>query len=205
MLDWDQARHQIVHDLYRWGPALTSEIRARFPPEALQDLLLLGVMARRKFTGFNVYVLTGKGLRRYGYTHRYNYVPARTTVVGALIRRAKAREYSENGYSVQAYEGYSPKGRGNIALAIKDDVTVAIVSRPSLTKKTLVAIAIHLAEHAPQVKAIEVFLLPGDHDPSLNNVDTAAGLPVTISEVSLQSATKYPAQPGATEEEGEDG
>lgn len=173
---------------------LTSEIRARYDASIIRELTQAKVLARRRFTGFEVFLLSGTGLRPYGYSLRYNYVPARTTVLGALMLRAKARDYREAGYTVEPYGDYTKRGRGNIALLNKDDTHEALVTRPSLTLKALRMIATHLAEHAPEVTHIQVYVLHGDHDPHLLNAQTASGLPVTVSELPLSSVTKYGAK-----------
>lgn len=205
MLDTDRPRHDLIQDLYQWGPALTSDLRARYPTVVIRELTQLSVLARRKFTGFEVYLLTGKGLRRYGYTLRYNYVPARATVLGALILRAKAQEFRENGYVVEPYEDYTRRGRGNIALITKDGVTSALIGRITITVKGLRTIADHLVEQAPTVKDLKVFVLPGDHDPVLLHAQTVGGLPVTLTEVSISSITrpKGKAESGEGTEESE--
>lgn len=198
MLDSDRLRHDLINDLYTWGPALTSDLRTRYPVAIIRELSLAGVVAKRKFTGFEVYLLSGKGLRPYGYSLRYNYVPARTTVLGALILRAKARDFRDDGYTVEPYEDYAKKGRGNIALIHKDGEASAVVGRPSLTIRALRMIADHLVEHAPNVKDLRVFVLPGDHDPVLMSAQTVSGLPVVITELPLSSVTRFKAE-SATE------
>lgn len=200
MLDTDRPRHDLIQDLYQWGPALTSDLRARYPTAVIRELTQLTIIAKRKFRGFEVYLLTGKGLKGYGYALRYNYVPARATVLGALILRAKAQEFREDGYVVERYEDYTRKGRGNIVLATKDGVTSALIARTTITVKGLRTIADHLTEHAPTVKDLKVFVLPDDHDPVLMNAHTVGGLPVTLTEVPLSSITRPRSRIGPGEE-----
>jgi hypothetical protein len=190
----DSPRSPLVNDLHTWGPALTAEIRARYDASIIRELTQAKVLARRRFTGFEVFLLSGAGLRPYGYSLRYNYVPARTTVLGALMLRAKAREYREAGYTVEPYEDYTKRGRGNIALLSKDGTHTALVTRPSLTLKALRMIATHLAEHSPEITHIQVYVLHGDHEAHLLNAQTAGGLPVTVTQVPLSSVTRYGAK-----------
>lgn len=199
MVDTDRTRHELVNDLYIWGPALTSDLRARYPAPVIREMSLATVVARRKFIGFEVYLLSGKGLRSYGYSLRYNYVPARTTVLGALILRAKARDFRDDGYTVDPYQDYMKRGRGNIALVTKESVSSALIARPSLTLKALRMIAAHLVEQTPAVQDLKVFVLPGDYDPTLKNAQTVSGLPVTVCELQLSSVTRSAPKAAQTE------
>ncbi|GHF60319.1 hypothetical protein HNQ07_004245 [Deinococcus metalli] len=191
MLEPDHLRRALIEEMFQWGPALVGDVRARYPATLVRELVTLAILARRKFRGFEVYVLSGKGLRPYGLALRYNYVPARSTVLGSLILRAQARVWQEAGYRVEPYEEYTKKGRGNLALARRDDELVALVGRPSLTIRALRMIADHLAEQTPTVRRLQVYIVPGDHDPVLLSAQTVSGLPVTITELPLSSVTRY--------------
>lgn len=203
MLDTEHFRREVISDLYAWGPALTKDLRSRYPASVIRDLLLVGVIAKHKYVGFEVYVLTGKGLRPYGYSFRYNYEPARNTVVGALMLRAQACRFRNDGYTVELYDDYVQKGRGNIALITKDNVVSGLVARSSITLKALRMITVHLLDAVPQVTDLQVFVLQGDHDPYLMPTRTIKDLPVTITEVRLGDITREPFKPyGSAAEDG---
>lgn len=184
------SRNAIIDDLHTWGPILTQELRARFTSAEIRDLTQAKVIAKKKFTGFEVYVLTGVGLRPYGYSLRYNYVPAKNVVLGALIVRAMARQYAKDGYDVQLYDGYAKRGRDNILLARRDGALTAVIGRASLTMKATRVIASALREVLPEIAAIHVVVLQDDLDPLMATGKVASELPLQVIQVASTRITK---------------
>jgi hypothetical protein len=185
--------HDLIDDLYVWGPALTVNVRAKYPLYVIQILMQAQVISRVKFTGFEVYMLTGKGLRPYGYMYRYNYVPARNTVVGAIMLRAKAEELRLDGYTVEAYHGYASHGRANLALMTKDAQTSVLITRVNITMRAVQSITAHFAKPAQsalKVSGVQIFVLPVDRDTLLLNAKRSNGLTVQATEVPLTSVTR---------------
>ncbi|MBB5365923.1 hypothetical protein [Deinococcus humi] len=180
----------LVHELYTWGPALVQDIRSRFPASALSPLLKSKMVARQKFTGFQVYVLSGVGLRPYGYSVRYNYVPAKKVVLGALIVRAMARQYTKDGYDVELYDGYAKRGRDNILLARCNGELTVVIGRASLTMKATRVIASALREVLPEIVAIHAVVLQDDLDPLMANGKMASDIPLQVIQVPMTRITK---------------
>ena len=183
-------REALIQDLYIWGPALTQEVRARFPSATVAELVKAKIIARKKFTGFEVYVLSGVGLRPYGYSIRYNYIPAKNVVLGTLIVRAMARQYRRDGYEVELFDGYSKRGRDNILLARKDSRLTVVIGRASLTMKAVRVIASVLTESLPEIAELHAVVLQGDLDPVLVNGKVANDLPLQLVQLPLTRITK---------------
>ena len=186
----DESRNPIIEDLHMWGPILTQELRARFSYAAIQALVRAKVLARKKFTGFEVYVLTGVGLRPYGYSIRYNYVPAKKVVLGALIVRAMARQYTKDGHDVELYDGYAKRGRDNILLARRDGGLTVVIGRASLTMKATRVIASALREVLPEIAAIHAVVLQGDLEPLMANGKVASDIPLQVIQVPMTRITR---------------
>lgn len=170
----------LVHELYTWGPALVQDIRSRFSASAISPLLKGKMVARQKFTGFQVYVLSGVGLRPYGYSVRYNYVPAKTVILGALIIRAMARQYAAEGYAVELYDGYRKRGRANLLLLRRNGRLTVLIGRPTITLKAIRVIVGVLAETLDIDELIAV-VLEADHDPLLLKAASFNDIPFTLT------------------------
>lgn len=183
-------RDSLIHDLYTWGPALVQEVRTRFPLPVIRELTDAKIIARKKFTGFEVYVLSGVGLRPYGYSIRYNYIPAKNVVLGTLIVRAMARQYKRDGYEVELFDGYSKRGRDNILLARKDGKLTVVIGRASLTMKAVRVIASALTETLTDIAELHAVVLQGDLDPVLVNGKVANDLPLQLVQLPLTRITK---------------
>lgn len=183
-------RDSLIHDLYTWGPALVQEVRTRFPLPVIRELTDAKIIARKKFTGFEVYVLSGVGLRPYGYSIRYNYIPAKNVVLGTLIVRAMARQYKRDGYEVELFDGYSKRGRDNILLARKDGKLTVVIGRASLTMKAVRVIASVLTETLTDIAELHAVVLQGDLDPVLVNGKVANDLPLQLVQLPLTRITK---------------
>lgn len=186
------SRNAIIDDLHTWGPILKQELRTRFASAEIQELIRAKVIAKKKFTGFEVYVLTGVGLRPYGYSIRYNYVPAKKVVLGALIVRAMARQYTEDGYNVELYDGYAKRGRDNILLARREGTLTVVIGRASLTMKATRVIVSALREVLPEITAIHAVVLQDDLDPLMATGKIASEVPLQVIQVASTRITKEP-------------
>lgn len=175
--DLTTRRQALIQDLYIWGPSLVQEVRSKYPIEMLHELEQNKVLARRKFIGFEVYLLSGAGLRPYGYSLRYNYVPSKSVVLGAIMVRALARQYQEKGYEVEFHEGYSKRGRDNILLVRKDGLLTVVLGRASITLKSARIIVSTLLENLGQIDSVHAVVIQGDYDKSILNANKVSGVP----------------------------
>lgn len=175
--DLTTRRQALIQDLYIWGPSLVQEVRSKYPIELLHELEQNKVLARRKFIGFEVYLLSGAGLRPYGYSLRYNYVPSKSVVLGAIIVRALARQYREKGYEVEFHEGYSKRGRDNILLVRKDGLLTVVLGRASITLKSARIIVSTLLENLGQIDSVHAVVIQGDYDNAILNANKVSGVP----------------------------
>ena len=188
----DSLTKTLIDDLHTWGPALTREIWSRYPVATISELLTAKVMVNKKFSGFAVYVLSGLGLRPYGYSLRYNYVPAKNVVLGALIVRAMARQYQQNGYEMQLHDGYAKRGRDNILLARKSGQLVVVICRASTTMKAVRVIVNVLSESLSNISAVHAVVLQGDHDPLLVSGKTVNEIPFQLVQLPVTQLTREP-------------
>lgn len=183
-------REELIQNLYTWGPALTGEIRAKYPSTTVRELVRAKVLARKKFTGFEVYLLSGVGLRPYGYSMRYNYIPAKNVVLGALVVRAMARQYENEGYTISMFDGYAKRGRDNLLIARKSNKVTIIIGRASMTMKSVRQIVSSLQETFPKVAAVHVAVIQGDHDPVLVNATSVNDVPLTLIQLPMTRITR---------------
>lgn len=183
-------REDLIQDLYTWGPALVHEVRSKYRNAVVLDLVRSKILTRKKFTGFEVYLLSGIGLRPYGYSMRYNYVPARNVVLGALIIRAMARQYEQDGYKVTMYDGYSQRGRDNLLIARKSNKVTVVIGRASITMKAVRQLVTNLQETFPKLAAVHVVVIQGDHDPILLNAKSVNEVPLKLVQLPITRVTR---------------
>ncbi len=195
-----ETKDDLVNELYMWGPALNQDVRTRFPYTVISELLRDKMVARQKFTGFQVFVLTGVGLRPYGYSARYNYVPSKTVILGALIIRAMARQYTADGYAVELYTGYRKRGRANLLLLRRDGRLTVLIGRPTITLKAIRVIVGVLAETLDIDELIAV-VLEADHDPLLLKAASFNDIPFNLTVLSPSQITREIFTPTETAEE----
>ncbi|WP_415785910.1 hypothetical protein [Deinococcus saxicola] len=160
-------------------------MKATYPKPVVLDLVRAKVITRKRFVGFDVYVLTGVGLRPYGYSMRYNYVPAKSVVLGALILRTVARQYEQEGYKVTLYDGYAKRGRDNLLLVRKYHKVTLVIGRASLTLRAVRQIVTSLQKDLPKIAEIHAVVLEGNHDPLLVNARSMNAIPFKLAQLPL--------------------
>ncbi|CAM3990094.1 hypothetical protein [Deinococcus frigens] len=184
-----KTKDDLVHELYTWGPALVQDIRSRFPSPTIKALVQNKMMVQKRFTGFEVYVLSGVGLRPYGYAMRYNHVPAKTVVLGALVIRAMARHYTEQGYVVELYDRYSSRKRDNLLLLRRDGRLTILIGRSSITMKSVGEIVSTLTETL-EVDEVITVVLGTDQNPRLLSATRVDDLPFAVINLPVTRITR---------------
>lgn len=183
-------REELIQNLYTWGPALTQEIRAAYPNSVVLELVQSKVVTRKRFSGFEVYLLSGIGLRSYGYAMRYNYIPAKSVVLGSLIVRAMARHYEQEGYKITMYDGYAKRGRDNLLLARKYRKLTIVIGRAAPTLRSLRLIVGSLQETFPKIAGIHTVVIQGKHDPLMLDITSLNDIPFKLVQLPLLKVTR---------------
>lgn len=179
----------LIHDLYRWGPALASQIKAQYPAAVVRELVQGRVITLKKFTGFEAYLLTGVGLRPYGYSMRYNYVPSRKVVLGSLMLRQTFRRYETDGYECELFDGYTQHGRDNLFLARREGQISLVIVRASLTSKSLRDIIHGVKAQVPDLSDVQVTILKQDAEERVLGAETVLDYPLKVTTLALSAVT----------------
>ncbi|WP_415785908.1 hypothetical protein [Deinococcus saxicola] len=147
------------------------------------------MVVQKRFTGFEVYVLSGVGLRPYRYAVRYNHVPAKTVVLGALVIRAMARQYAAQGHAVELYNRYSSRKRDNLLLLRRGGRLTLLIGRSSITMKSVGEIVSNLTETL-EVDEVVAVVLGTDQSPRLLNATRVADLPFAVINLPVTRITR---------------
>ncbi|MBZ9752716.1 hypothetical protein GO986_12710 [Deinococcus sp. HMF7620] len=133
----------LVDDLWLWGPKTVGACHEAYGADALRLATKREMVTRRQVLNSRVIVLTGRGLYEFGYTKRYNYLPALTTLKASLVYRYALHQLQTQGYTdPEPYSGYAA-GLQNMAALKRGDETVVVIGRSELTLRTMYNVLNH--------------------------------------------------------------
>ncbi len=175
-----------IDDLWVWGPRARSACEASYGMDTIRQATKRDMILVKQVGHMRVYVLTGRGLREFGYAKRYNYVPATDTLKATMLMRYVLHQLKEQGYTDPArYEGYA-SGLQNIVTLRKDGETIAVVARASLTTRTMYNIIAHFASLDGQEQPARVqFFVTNAMKEQVESGKIIKGYPVEVQHVPL--------------------
>ncbi|WP_221091356.1 hypothetical protein [Deinococcus aquaedulcis] len=176
----------LIDDLWTWGPRARSACEAAYGIDTIRQATKREMILTKQVGHIRVYVLTGRGLREFGYAKRYNYVPAPDTIKATMLMRYVLHQLKEQGYTDPVrYEGYAA-GLQNIVMLKKDGQMIAVVARTSMTMRTMYNILAHFASLEGQEQPARLqFYVANAMKEHVENGKVIKGYPIEVQHVPI--------------------